>query len=124
MVQELFRTLFVYDMSVNCRIKVGGRTMNKNNNKTMFILKGKIKDDKTKDFVSKDGVPGVVRSLFIDPLGSIYPIKVNVPLDRDFGPVGSEIELEVNVYPSDYVDGVRQRAYLSIYVSENASDKK
>lgn len=90
----------------------------------MFILKGKIKDDKTKDFVSKDGVPGVVRSLFIDPLGSIYPVKVNVPLDRDFGAVGSEVELEVNVFPFSYVDGVRQRAYLSIYVSENENDKK
>jgi len=88
----------------------------------MFILKGKIKDDKTKDFVSKDGVPGLVRSLFIDPLGSIYPIKVNVPLDRDFGTVGSDVELEVNVYPYNYVDGVRKRAYLSIYVSENEKD--
>lgn len=111
-------------MSVNCRTKVGGRTVNKNNNKTMFILKGKIKDDKTKDFVSKAGVPGVVRSLFIDPVGSVFPIKVNVPIDRDFGPVGSEVELDVNAYPYNYVDGVRQRAFLSVYVSENASDKK
>lgn len=90
----------------------------------MFILKGKIKDDKTKDFVSKDGVPGLVRSLFIDPLGSIYPVKVNVPLDQDFGQVGSEVEIEVSVYPYCYVDGVRQRAYLSIYVPGNANDKK
>ena len=90
----------------------------------MFILKGKIKDDKTKDFVSKDGVPGLVRSLFIDPLGSIYPVKVNVPMDRDYGQVGSEVEIAVNLFPYCYVDKQRQRAFLSIYVLEESSEEK
>ena len=90
----------------------------------MFILHGKIKDDKTENFIRKDGAPGVKRSLFVDPLGSIYPVKVNVPMDRDYGQIGSEVEIEVNLFPYCYVDKVRQRAFLSIYVPEDASNKK
>jgi len=90
----------------------------------MFILKGTIKDDKKENFVRKDGTPGVKRSLFIDPLGSIYPVKVNVPMDRDYGQVGSEVEIAVALFPYCYVDKQRQRAFLSIYVPEEASKEK
>jgi hypothetical protein len=90
----------------------------------MFILKGKVKDDKIENFVRKDGTPGTKRSLFIDPLGSIYPVKVNVPMDRDYGQVGSEVEIAVNLFPYCYVDKQRQRAFLSIYVPEEASEEK
>lgn len=89
----------------------------------MFILKGTIKDDKKKPFNRKDGTPGVSRSLFIDPLKSIYPIKVNVSLDKDYGPIGSPIEIEVDVFPYCFVDKVRQKAYLSVYVPEEKNSK-
>jgi hypothetical protein len=90
----------------------------------MFILKGTIKEDKNEKFIRKDGTPGVKRSLFIDPLGSIYPVKVNVPMDRDYGQVGSEVEIAVNLFPYCYVDKQRQRAFLSIYVLEESSEEK
>jgi len=90
----------------------------------MFILKGTIKDDKKKSYTRKDGTPGVSRSLFIDPLKSIYPIKVNVSMDKDYGQIGSPIEIEVDVFPYCFVDKVRQKAYLSIYVPEAANSKE
>ena len=89
----------------------------------MFILKGIIKDDKNEKFVRKDGTSGVKRSLFIEPTGSIYPVTVNVPMDKDYGQIGSSIELEVNVFPFCFVNKQRQRAYLSVYVPEE-TDKK
>ena len=90
----------------------------------MFILKGTIKDDKTETFVRKDGTNGVKRSLFIEPTGSIYPVTVNVPMDKDYGQIGKKIEIEVNVFPFCFVNKQRQRAYLSIYVPENEDSKK
>jgi hypothetical protein len=90
----------------------------------MFILKGTIKDDKNKSFVRKDGTHGVVRSLFIDPVNSVYPIKVNVPMDKDYGQIGSPIEIEVDIFPYCYVDKMRQKAYVSIYVPEAANSKE
>ena len=90
----------------------------------MFILKGKVKDEKIENFIRKDGTPGTKRSVFIDTLGSIYPVKVNVPMNRDYGQVGSEVEIAVNLFPYCYVDKQRQRAFLSIYVPEEVSEEK
>ena len=115
---KLFLTPLIYDMSVNCRIKVGGRIIKNDNTKTMFILKGIIKEDKNENFTRKDGTPGVKRSLFIEPAGSIYPIKVGVPLEKNYGKVGASIEILVNVFPYYYIDKQRKRAFLSVYVPD------
>lgn len=90
----------------------------------MFYIKGIIKDDKTENFTRKDGTPGQKRLLYIEPLGSIYPVAVSVPLNKDYGKVGAEVEFEVNVFPFCFVNKQRQRSYLSVYVPEDASDKK
>jgi hypothetical protein len=90
----------------------------------MFILRGVIKDDKNETFVRKDGNTGVKRSLFIEPTGSIYPVTVNVPMDKDYGQIGNQIEIEINVFPFCFVNKQRQRAYLSIYVPDNQDNKK
>ena len=88
----------------------------------MFYIKGTIKDDKIENFTRKDGTPGQKRMLYVEPLGSIYPIAVSVPLDNDYGKVGAKVEFAVNVFPFCFVNKQRQKAFLSVYVSEN--DKK
>lgn len=89
----------------------------------MFYIKGIIKDDKQEDFVRKDGTSGRKRMLFIEPEGSIYPQKVDFPIEQKVGKVGDKIDLKVNIYPYYFLDGQRKRAYLSIYVKPEI-DKK
>ncbi len=90
----------------------------------MFYIKGTIKDDKNENFTRKDGTPGQKRLLYIEPLGSIYPVAVSVPLTKEYGKIGAKVEIEVNVFPFCFVNKQRQRAYLSVYVPEDANDKK
>jgi len=90
----------------------------------MFYIKGTIKDDKIENFTRKDGTPGQKRLLYIEPLNSIYPITVNVPLNKDYGKIGAKVEVEVKVYPFSFVNKERQRAFLSVYVPEDETDKK
>ncbi|QQG52188.1 MAG: hypothetical protein HY931_02455 [Candidatus Falkowbacteria bacterium] len=90
----------------------------------MFYIKGTIKDDKIENFTRKDGTPGQKRLLYIEPLNSIYPITVNVPLNKDYGKIGAKVEVEVKVYPFSFVNKERQRAFLSVYVPEEETDKK
>lgn len=90
----------------------------------MFYIKGTIKDDKIENFTRKDGTPGQKRLLYVEPLNSIYPITVNVPLNKDYGKIGAKVEDEVKVYPFSFVNKERQRAFLSVYVPEDETDKK
>lgn len=90
----------------------------------MFYIKGTIKNDKIENFTRKDGTPGQKRLLYIEPLNSIYPITVNVPLNKDYGEIGAKVEVEVKVYPFSFVNKERQRAFLSVYVPEDENEKK
>ena len=90
----------------------------------MFYIKGTLKDDKIENFTRKDGTPGQKRLLYVEPLNSIYPITVNVPLNKDYGKIGAKVEVEVKVYPFSFVNKERQRAFLSVYVPEGETDKK
>lgn len=89
----------------------------------MFYIKGTIKDDKQEEYNRKDGTPGLKRNLFIEPDGSIYPQRVNFPIGEKVGRVGDKVDMKVNIYPYYYLDGVRKRAFLSIYVNPQV-DKK
>jgi len=89
----------------------------------MFYIKGTIKDDRTESFTRKDGTPGQQRLLYIEPLGSIYPMTVKVPLNKDYGKIGAKVDFEVNVYPFCFVNKERQRAYLSVYVPDENEKK-
>lgn len=89
----------------------------------MFYIKGTIKDDKIENFTRKDGTPGQKRMLYVEPLNSIYPITVNVPIGKDYGKIGAKVEIEVRVYPFSFVNKERQKAFLSVYVPEE-NDKK
>lgn len=90
----------------------------------MFYIKGVIKDDKLENFTRKDGTPGQKRSLYIEPVNSIYPITVNVPIGKDYGQIGDKVEIEVKVFPFSFVNKQRLKAFLSVYVSEEDGDKK
>lgn len=90
----------------------------------MFYIKGTIKDDKIENFNRKDGVPGQKRLLYVEPTGSIYPVAVSVPsLTKDYGAIGTKVEIEVNVYPFSFVNKQRQKAFLSVYVLEEKNSK-
>lgn len=89
----------------------------------MFYIKGLIRDDKQEDFPRKDGTIGRKRTLFIEPEGSIYSQKIDFPLDEKAGKVGDKVDMKVNIYPYYFLDGVRKRGYLSIYVKPQV-DKK
>jgi hypothetical protein len=83
----------------------------------MFILKGKLKIDETKDYTRKDGVIGRQRTLYIEPTGSIYPVAVSASdLDVDYGQEGDEVEIEVKIFPYNFIDGKRKRALSSVYI--------
>ncbi len=89
----------------------------------MYLLRGILKDDKQEDFTRKDGVSGRKRTLFIEPEGSIFPEKVDFPIGEKIGKIGDKVEIKVNIYPYYYLDGVRKRAFLSVYVKPEV-DKK
>ena len=75
------------------------------------------------NFNRKDGMPGQKRMLYVEPNGSIYPIAVNVPIGKDYGKIGAKVEIEVKVWPFSFVNKMRQKAFLSVYVPEE-DDKK
>lgn len=83
----------------------------------MFILKGTLKKDETKDYTRKDGAIGRQRTLYVEPEGSIYPVAVSVPdLDKSYGEEGDAVAIDIKVFPYSFVDGKRKRAYLSVYI--------
>lgn len=90
----------------------------------MFYIKGTIKDFKIENFTRKDGTPGQKRTMYVEPNGSIYPLSVTVPLNKECGKVGSKVEVEVKIYPFSIVNKQRQRAFLSIYVPEDEAEEK
>ena len=83
----------------------------------MFKLTGVLKKEEVRDFTRKDGTPGQSRTLFIEPEGSIYPIKVNVSdMDLKIGKQGETITLSVEIFPYQIVDKTRKRAFMDVYI--------
>ncbi|MEI7498695.1 MAG: hypothetical protein WCK11_05470 [Candidatus Falkowbacteria bacterium] len=83
----------------------------------MFTLNGILKKDESKEYNRKDGTIGYQRTLYIEPIGSIYPVAVSVSdLDAEYGKHGDTVSIEVSVFPFTYVDGKRRRAYSSVYI--------
>ena len=83
----------------------------------MIKIKGILKKEEIKQFTRKDGTQGQIKNIYIEPEGSIYPIKINTTnMDLKFGKEGSVIELDVEVYPYYFQDGKRKRAFLDYYI--------
>ena len=83
----------------------------------MFKITGKLKKEETREFVRKDGTPGQSRSLYIEPIGSIYPVKVNCSdMDLKVGKQGDIVTLDVEAFPYAIVDKKRKKAFLDVYI--------
>jgi hypothetical protein len=84
----------------------------------MFLIKGIIKKDEVKEFTKKDGTTVQKRFIFLEPEGSIFPIKISIGDQKlDLGKTGDQISLDVNVYPFYFQDRQIKRASVNYYVS-------
>lgn len=83
----------------------------------MFKLTGVLKKEEVREFTRKDGSQGQSRTLFIEPEGSVYPIKVNVSdMDLKVGKQGEKVTVEVGIFPYTIENSRRKRAFMDIYV--------
>lgn len=88
------------------------------------MITGILKKEEIKEYVKKDGTPGKTRSLFIEPKGSIYPVKVNLSnLDKKIGKEGETVTLEIAVYPYHFIkdengNSIRKKAFMDVYVPD------
>jgi len=86
----------------------------------MFKLTGVLKKEEVREFTRKDGSLGQSRTLFIEPEGSVYPIKVNVSdMDMEVGEQGETVTLDVNIFPYYIADKKRKRAFADYYIPNN-----
>jgi len=85
--------------------------------KQMFKITGTLKKEEIREFTRKDGTPGKSRTLYVEPAGSVYPIKVNCSdLEIKIGKQGDTVTLEVEAFPYVIQDGKRKKAFLDIYI--------
>ena len=83
----------------------------------MFKLTGILKKEEINEFTRKDGTDGKSKTLFIEPQGSIYPIKVNVSdVDYKAGKQGETITLDIDIFPYQIVDKKRKRAFADYFI--------
>jgi len=86
----------------------------------MFKLTGILKKEEIREFTRKDGTQGQSRTLFIEPEGSVYPIKVNVSdMDLKVGKQGEKVSLDVSIFPCYIQDKKRKRAFADYYIPSN-----
>lgn len=84
----------------------------------MFNIKGTLKKDDINEFTKKDGTTVQKRIIFLEPEGSIFPIKIYInDKDLNLGKIGDIINLDVNVYPYYFLDKKVRRANVNFYVS-------
>jgi len=80
-------------------------------------ITGILKKEEKREFTRKDGTQGKSKSLFIEPQGSIYPIKVNVSdVDLKVGKQGETVSVEVAFFPYYIQDGKRKKAFIDFYI--------
>lgn len=83
----------------------------------MYKLVGILKKEEVKEYTCKDGTLGRKRVLFVEPEGSIYPVKVSVSdMDLKAGKIGEKVTLDVEIYPFYIQNKTRQKAFMDIYI--------
>lgn len=83
----------------------------------MFKITGILKKEEINEFTRKDGTQGKSKTLFIEPLGSIYPIKVNISdIDLKVGKQGEQVTVDVAIFPYYIQDGKRKKAFADYYI--------
>lgn len=83
----------------------------------MFKITGLIKKVVTKEFTRRDGTQGSGREVYLEPTGSLYPVKINIQ-DMDFkiGKEGETVTLDVEIFPYYYQDKKRKKAFADYYI--------
>ena len=83
----------------------------------MYKLTGILKKEEVREYTRKSGEQGKSRTLFIEPEGTIYPVKVNVSdMDFKFGKIGEKVTLDVAIFPYYIQNKQRERAFMDIYI--------
>lgn len=83
----------------------------------MFKLTGILKKEETREYSKKDGTQGKSRILFIEPEGTIYPVRVNLAdMDAKVGKIGEKVTLDIEVFPYVIEDKKRKRAFCDFYI--------
>lgn len=83
----------------------------------MIKIIGILKKEDTKQFTKKDGTQGEVKNIYVEPEGSIYPIKINTSdINLSVGQIGDKVELEVAVFPYYFEDKKRKKAFIDYYI--------
>jgi hypothetical protein len=83
----------------------------------MFKITGILKKEEINEFTRKDGTQGKNKTLFIEPQGSVYPIKVNVSdVDLKIGKQGEQVSVDVAIFPYYIQDGKRKKAFADYYI--------
>lgn len=83
----------------------------------MFKVTGILKKEEIREYERKDGSQGKSKSFFIEPLGSIYPIKVNtMDIDLKIGKQGETVTLDVNIASYYFLDKKKRKAFTDYYI--------
>jgi hypothetical protein len=83
----------------------------------MFKLTGILKKEEIREFTRKDGGQGKSKTLYIEPQGSVYPVRVNVSdVDLTIGKQGETVTVEVAVFPYYIQDKKRKKAFVDFYI--------
>lgn len=83
----------------------------------MFKLIGILRKEEAREYTKKDGSQGKSRTLYVEPEGSIYPVRVNCSdMERVVGKQGEKVSLDVEVFSYTIADGKRKRAFTDVYI--------
>ncbi len=83
----------------------------------MFKLTGILKKEEIREFTRRDGSAGKNKVIFVEPAGSVYPIKITVnDLDFKTGKIGDTLNLDIDIYPYYFQDKKRKKAFVDYYI--------
>ncbi len=83
----------------------------------MLQIKGVLKSDEIKKITKKDGSIVEKRIVYVEPIGSVFPIKISIDdHNLEIGKIGNQISLDVKLYPYYFKDGKRLTANISYYI--------
>jgi len=87
----------------------------------MYQLKGILRKEEVETFTRKDGTEGSKRVLYVEPEGSVYPVKVNCSdMEKKIGKQGDTVTLNIAIYPYYFQDKKRKRAFTDVYIPNKA----
>lgn len=83
----------------------------------MFFIKGILKKEEIRDFTRKDGSQGQSKTFFVEPQGSIYPVRISVAdIDYKVGKIGDMVTIDLSIFPYYIFEGKRKKAFIDLYI--------